>query len=94
MLQSAHRHQEALYRLSFKGTVETLRQWTFLFGRAPDAKTLSSRFEDILLALASDLVPHRPNRIEPRAVKRRPKVYQRLTAPRHEMVVFPSRRQK
>jgi hypothetical protein len=94
MLQSAHQHQEALYRLSFKGTVATLRQWTFLFGRAPDAKTLSSRFEDILLALASDLVPHRPNRIEPRAVKRRPKVYQRLTAPRHEMVVSPSRRQK
>ena len=28
--------------------------------------------------------PHRPNRVEPRAVKRRPKPYPLLTKPRHE----------
>jgi len=34
-----------------------------------------------------DLVvnPHRPNRVEPRAVKRRPKEYDRLTKPREEL---------
>lgn len=35
----------------------------------------------------SDLVvnPERPNRIEPRAVKQRPKEYDRLTKPRREL---------
>lgn len=92
MLESAHQHHQPLYRLSFKGTVDTLRQWTPLLDRAADAKMLRSRFEDLLLALAADLVPYRPHRVEPRAVKRRPKTYQRLTAPRHQMVVSPSRR--
>jgi hypothetical protein len=31
------------------------------------------------------LNPHRPNRLEPRAVKRRPKEYDRLTQPRHQL---------
>ena len=29
--------------------------------------------------------PHRPERVEPRAVKRRPKEYDRLTKPRAEL---------
>src|SRR5665213_343453 len=38
---------------------------------------------DDLLPLA--IVPDRPNRLEPRAVKRRPKQYDRLSRPRHQM---------
>jgi hypothetical protein len=91
MLQSAHQHHKPLYRMSFKGTVDTLRQWTMLFGLTSE-KTIRARFEDILIALASDLVPERPNRSEPRAVKRRPKTYQLLNKPRKTMVVSPSRR--
>jgi Transposase DDE domain len=93
MLESARQHNKSVYRISFKGTVDTLRQWIVLFGHT-DEKTIKSRYEDILLALACDLVPERPNRSEPRAVKRRPKVYQRLTKPRDEMVVSSSRRNK
>jgi len=37
-----------------------------------------------LLNLARDLVPYRPNRVEPRAVKRRPKPFPLLTKPRHQ----------
>jgi hypothetical protein len=37
--------------------------------------------------IASDLVPHRPEREEPRAKKRRLKNYQLLTKPRHEMQI-------
>ncbi len=48
-------------------------------------------YESILLAVAADPVPHRPDRSEPRAVKRRPKVYQLLTQPRRQMVVSASR---
>jgi hypothetical protein len=31
------------------------------------------------------IVPHRPHRVEPRAIKRRPKAYDLLTRPRHEL---------
>ena len=36
--------------------------------------------------VAEKQVPDRPDRGEPRAVKRRPKNYQLMTVPRHEMV--------
>jgi hypothetical protein len=49
---------------------------------------------ELLRVIAADLVPRRPDRSEPRAVKRRPKSYQLLSKPRHEMVVSPSRNQK
>jgi len=93
MLKTSRQAQRPLYRLSFKGTVDTLRQWTVLFGNT-DSKTIQSRWEDLLLALACDLVPERPGRSEPRAVKRRPKVYQKLTTARRLMVVSKSRRIK
>ncbi len=57
----------------------------------PSARRQRIIYESILLALASDLVPLRPDRSEPRAVKRRPKVYQLLTKPRRQMVVSASR---
>jgi hypothetical protein len=43
-------------------------------------------YESIPLALAADLLPRRPNRSEPRAVKRRPKVYTLLTKSRCNIV--------
>jgi hypothetical protein len=52
------------------------------------------QLRELLRAIASDQVPLRPYRSEPRAVKRRPKSYQLLTRPRHEMVVSKSRRVK
>jgi hypothetical protein len=51
-------------------------------------------FTELLLARASDVVPLRPFRGEPRAVKRRPKVFQLLNEPRHIMRVSKYRRQK
>jgi hypothetical protein len=92
MLEAARQHDLPPSRLSFKGTVSTLRAFAPLF--ALSASLASQRFEDLLLALASDPVPLRPDRSEPRAVKRRPKVYQLLTKPRHHMLVSKSRRQK
>jgi len=46
---------------------------------------------ELLRIIAADHVPERPNRSEPRVKKRRPKSYQLLTRPRHQMVVSPSR---
>ena len=39
--------------------------------------------------IARDTLPWRPNRTEPRARKRRPKQYQLLNRPRHEMRPIP-----
>jgi hypothetical protein len=87
---SARTHGVPLDRLSFKGTLAALRHWAPLLMKA-SARRQRIIYESILLALASDLVPLRPDRSEPRAVKRRPKVYQLLTKPRRQMVVSASR---
>jgi hypothetical protein len=91
MLEAARQHDVPPTRLSFKGTVSTLRAFAPLF--ACSGREALDRFETLLLALAADPVPLRPDRSEPRAVKRRPKNYQRLTRPRHLMIVSASRRQ-
>jgi hypothetical protein len=90
MVMSADQYNEDLQRMSFKGTVDTLRQWVG-FMRARDQKLLNTRWHDMLTAMAADLVPERPNRTQPRAVKRRSSKYQLLTTPRDQMVVSASR---
>jgi hypothetical protein len=42
-------------------------------------------YELLLYWIAHDPIPDRPNRIEPRAKKRRPKEYDLLNKPRREM---------
>ncbi len=92
MLEAAWTHGVDLQRLSFKGTVDTLRQWSPLF--APAMFVFKRARQELLRVIAADQVPDRPNRVEPRARKRRPKSYQLLTKPRHQMVISPSRSAK
>ena len=93
MVEASVTHAVPMERLSFKGTLERMRKWAewMNYGEARKSQTM---FEQLLLAIASDRVPHRPWRSEPRAVKRRRKNYQLLTKPRHEMVVSETRRRK
>jgi hypothetical protein len=42
-------------------------------------------YDLVLKWIAENKFPHRPNRVEPRAVKRRPKEYAKLNRPRHKM---------
>ena len=46
---------------------------------------------ELLEVIARDQVPDRPGRLEPRAVKRRPKPYERLNRRRHLMKEIPHR---
>src|SRR5690606_37485452 len=80
MLEAAWRHSVALERLSFKGTVDTLRQWTPLL--APSMFAFKRARDELLRVIAADSLPRRPDRSEPRVRKRRPKPYQWLTKPR------------
>jgi hypothetical protein len=92
MQRSAHLHQVPLARLSFKGALDSLRQWSAVIaaaGATPRKQT--QLIEQMLAALARDLLPWRPERSEPRAKKRRAKNYQLLTKPRHEIGNLPRR---
>ena len=92
MLEAATRHAVSICRISFKGTVATLRQWAPVMAAASLDKRRRRRLLNALLeCLARDTLPIRPNRVEPRAVKRRPKNYQRLTKPRHIFKECPHR---
>lgn len=91
MLEAARAHDVPLWRLSFKGTVDSLRHWTSLMGSGCGRPAKRAA---LLELLAADLLPIRPNRSEPRTKKRRPKTYQLMTKPRRKMVVAHSRRKK
>lgn len=83
MLEAASRHGVSPSRLSFKGTIATLRQWAPVIAAARlDPRSKEHLIEILLMYLARDLLPYRPNRAEPRAKKRRPKNYQLLNKPR------------
>ncbi|MCW5555395.1 MAG: IS4 family transposase [Verrucomicrobiae bacterium] len=86
MAEAVVTHQVELDRVSFKGSLDALRQFSDAISRAPHCKLRRQLWEDLLLALARDLVPRRPNRTKPRAVKRRPKPFPLLNKPRRKFV--------
>lgn len=90
MRTAADAYGAPLTRLSFKGTLDTLRQWlpalAAVFNRRGEYYRI---FNLMLKCIADDIVPLRPNRSEPRAKKRRPKKYHLLNKPRHEMGHLP-----
>jgi hypothetical protein len=95
MQEAAATYDVELASISFKGTSDTLRQWGEALNSAGNNKRQFDRLKAQLLALlAEDLLPHRPDRSEPRVKKRRAKNYQLLTKPRHEMRVADSRKFK
>ena len=84
--ESVARYQVDLQRISFKGSVDALRQYSDAIAKARSQTMRRQLWEDLLLNLARDLVRLRPDRREPRAVKRRPKPYPLLNKPRHQFV--------
>lgn len=92
MQRSAHLHHVPLERISFKGSLDTLRHWSAVIAAAGGTPRKQGQLiAQMLAAIARDPVPQRPARHEPRAKKRRPKNYQLLTKPRHEIGNLPHR---
>lgn len=85
MAQAGVINDVALDRLSFKGTVDSVRQFSLAIAQARSKKKQNQLIAELLEVMARDEVPERPDRREPRAVKRRPKAYQLLNRPRHAM---------
>src|SRR4051794_9264136 len=84
--QAASTHGLEPRSLSFKGAVQTLEAFQpalALLGEH-DPALRAALYEQLLKAIASQRVGDRPDRVEPRRRKRRPKPYDRLMKPRHE----------
>jgi hypothetical protein len=85
MGQAALLNDVRVERLSFKGSVAAVRQFSLAITQARSKKKQNQLIDRLLEVMARDQVPDRPGRREPRAVKRRPKPYQLLNRPRHLM---------
>jgi Transposase DDE domain len=83
MAEATTNYHVALERLSFKGTVDGLRQFTHAITQARNQQMRLQLWADLLWHIARDQVPLRPGRREPRALKRRRKPFPLLTRPRH-----------
>lgn len=91
MAEAAQVHQAELERVSFKGAVDALRQYSAVLAQARTNRLKRKLWLDLLRTLAGDLVPRRPGRLEPRAIKRRPKPYPLLNKPRRQFEEIPHR---
>ncbi len=89
MLEAARRHRVALERISFAGALAAARHYSQALAQARSERRRRQLLEDLFRVLAADLLPDRPGRREPRAVKRRPKPYPRLMNHRHKFLEIP-----
>jgi hypothetical protein len=81
--ESAFRYDLLPSELSFKGAIQTLNNYRPIWHNC-SRDTANFAFNFLLEAIAKMKVGNRPNRIEPRAVKRRPKPFPRLKVQRHQ----------
>jgi hypothetical protein len=81
MAQAAAEHQLTPRQISFAGAMQTLNEFRTLLLHASAAE-LPELKNRILTAIARHRVGDRPDRCEPRKIKRRPKGYSRLLVPR------------
>jgi len=86
MFEASEKKQILVRRVSFKGSIQALRQWEpHINNIKTNRKEQMQLLKRLYDSIANNIIPERPGRSEPRCVKRRPKPYQLLTAPRHEM---------
>ena len=85
MAEAASIYEVDLERISFKGSMDTLRHFTPVIAHARTRRQQIQLINDMLEVLAADLLPDRPHRVEPRHQKRRPKAFPFLIKPRAEL---------
>jgi hypothetical protein len=81
VLEAARNHGLEPRQISFTGALQTLREF---LARLHPSHCRTRWLADLLTLVAQLEVGHRPNRVEPYAVKRRPKDYPPLNQPRHD----------
>jgi hypothetical protein len=83
MAQAARAHGLVPWQVSFKAALQTVLAFAETLAAAPPGR-LPALYAALLQAVASHRVGDRPDRLEPRRRKRRPKHYPHLTRPRDE----------
>jgi hypothetical protein len=81
--QAAARHGKHPCQISFTRAMRTLEAFRPAIARVP-REQLAALYEHMLAAIASHEIGHRPDRLEPRQRKRRPKPYKLMTKPRNQ----------
>ncbi len=79
--QAAARHGKDPRQISFTRAMRTLEAFRPAIARVPHGQ-LAALYEHMLTAIASHEIGNRPDRLEPRQRKRRPKPYKLMTKPR------------
>jgi hypothetical protein len=85
MWQAADKHGRPLHRLSFAGTLAHLNALMPYLWLQAGTRRFAPLHALLLEWIARDTLAYRPGRIEPRAVKRRPKEYDLLNKPRPQL---------
>jgi hypothetical protein len=80
-VQTAIQKSVERFRLSFKGCMEVLRTWESRFRQLTSSTRIIK--QKVFDHMAAILLPIRPDRVEPRVKKRRPKKVRLMTKPRH-----------
>jgi Transposase DDE domain len=70
MAQAAAQARIKIEQISFKGTLDGFRQCSVAMTQAKSKAMRVALWEEFIAGLAADVLPERPGRIEPRAVKR------------------------
>lgn len=83
MMQAACLYFKNHIRLSFKGTLQYINQFTPILISAKH-KNLRKILSDMYFCIAKEVVPYRPDRIEPREAKRRRKPHKKMQIRREE----------
>ncbi len=95
MLQSSQEHGVAIGNLSLANALSTLNEFRKnLLANRRNPKLTKVIHSQILQLIASSPLTIRPDRYEPRVLKKRPKTYQLMTRPRSIMKVSPTRKLK
>lgn len=92
--EAAARHGVSRHRISFKGTMDTARNFLGIIFHTRSKRKIQEIRIRLLEIIACDIVPNRPGRREPRALKRRPKTYPLLTQPRRTFQDPPHRKKR
>jgi hypothetical protein len=87
MAQAAEEHEADPRDFSFKGALQALAAFAERLLEAR-GEVVADLYEWLLLTIGAHQVGGRPDRVEPRARKRRPKDYPHLHRPRHEARTF------
>jgi len=86
MLESARRAGISRARVSFAGALAVARRYGEALLQARNKRQRAALVDELYRVLAADLLPLRPGRREPRAIKRRPKPFPLLTRHRSQFL--------